>query len=69
MTKLFPDTVWVGALLVLLTAFPVSSQEGAPAQASADGKLTVTVAEAVVRGDTLTMKITLANISQESVEL
>ena len=68
MTRFLPNPFLVGAFLVFLVAPPAFSQDCLPTQASADGKLTVTVSEARVHGDTLTVKVTLANPSQESVD-
>jgi outer membrane protein OmpA-like peptidoglycan-associated protein len=68
MAKAYSNPLLAVAFLVLVAPWPVFAQDRAPAQASADGKLTATVSEASVRGDTLTLKISLANASQATVE-
>lgn len=49
-----PSKVFLaGLLLGLLAVLPLFSQDNLPAQTSADAKLTVTVLESPMRGDTL----------------
>ncbi|NLI80379.1 MAG: OmpA family protein [Deltaproteobacteria bacterium] len=68
MATLCSSFLLAAAFLTLGAPLPLYSQDQAPVQASADGKLTATVSEASVRGEALTLKISLANESQTTVE-